>query len=97
MGILLDGFRSQGVAVNIVEARYTYAELRAVQARIADDAPAGNLIGATLATVGVDEIGNHVVVGVDGLTYEQRLAILSRYGPMVEVEEEDRPELNVAG
>jgi hypothetical protein len=75
--------------INVVTARYTYAELRELQEQIVSDALSGALGDAKMTTCGVDVKANVVRLGISRLTYEQRIRILARYGPRVELVEEE--------
>jgi hypothetical protein len=62
-----------GVDDTLVQVRYTYSELSALQEQVTDDYTSGALGGIRLTTWGVDQQDNVVSVGVNQLTYEQRV------------------------
>lgn len=75
--------------IRVVPARYTYAELRALQDQVSADAVSGALGDVKMTMCGVDVKANVVHLGVNGLTYEQRVFLLAKYGPRLVVEESE--------
>ncbi|HEX8121242.1 MAG TPA: PA14 domain-containing protein [Solirubrobacteraceae bacterium] len=72
---------------------YTRAELATLRNEVSDDWRAGELDAYAIASLGIDEKRNRVVIGINPLTEAHRSALISRYGGRVAVERDHTEEV----
>ncbi len=88
---LLGKYADGGVRFRVRRVSYTFAELKALQARVSGDFALWNGRGVQVAAAGVDVLNNRLEITVVALTPAARTSLETAYGPRVVVKDGEAP------